>query len=82
MNANCISLRSMVDKWLAPTLSMPAHVTRIGRLIKSGGRYVMLEGRTSNGPVAIVFFRQLDGSWNVFPPARGLPTMCTRLFSE
>jgi hypothetical protein len=80
MNNNCDSLRSLVDKWLAPTLSMPARVTQIGRIFATHGRYVRLEGCTSTGPLTIVFFRHGDGSWCVFPPVPALPAMCGRLF--
>jgi hypothetical protein len=81
MDTNCISLRSQVDKWLAPTMSMPARVTDVGRLIKDRSRYVKLEGRTNSGPLTIIFFRHVDGSWSVFPPAPNSPTMCARLFA-
>lgn len=79
MNGNDISLRALVDKWLAPTLSMPARVTQVGRLLATHSRYVRIEGRTANGPFTIVFFRHGDGSWCVFPPATSTPAMCPRL---
>ncbi|MFM0326485.1 hypothetical protein [Caballeronia glebae] len=82
MNAYFVSLRSLVDKWFAPTLSMPAHVTDVGRLLRNRVRYVRLEGRTSSGALAIVFFRHVDGSWSVFPPAPELPTMCPGLLAK
>jgi hypothetical protein len=44
MNGNCISLRALVDKWLAPSQSRPARVTCVGRLLATHGRYVRLEG--------------------------------------
>nr|WP_082855557.1 hypothetical protein [Paraburkholderia phytofirmans] len=80
MNSNCVSLRSLVDKWLAPTLSMPARVTQIGRVFATHGRYVRLEGCTSTGPLTIVFFRHEGGSWCVFPAVPASPAMCGRLF--
>lgn len=82
MNGNDISLRSLVDKWLAPTLSMPARVTEVGRLITTHSRYVRIEGLTSSGPLTIVFFRHGDGSWRVFPPVRATLAMCTRLVAH
>ncbi|MFM0292674.1 MULTISPECIES: hypothetical protein [Paraburkholderia] len=80
MNADSLSLRSLVDKWLAPTRSMPARVTQIGRLLATHGRYVRLEGCTSSGPLTIVFFRHDNGSWFVFPPAPAAPAMCGNVF--
>ena len=82
MNSNCVSLRSLVDKWLAPTLSMPARVTQIGRMLATHGRYVRLEGCTSTGPLTVIFFRHDDGSWCVFPPVPSSPAMCGRLFAN
>ncbi|MFL9913775.1 hypothetical protein [Paraburkholderia sp. RL17-337-BIB-A] len=80
MNSNYVSLRYLVDKWFAPTLSMPARVTQIGRMLATHGRYVRLEGCTSTGPLTIVFFLHHDGSWCVFPPVAASPAMCGRLF--
>jgi hypothetical protein len=80
MNSNCFSLRSLVDKWLAPTFSMPARMTQIGRVLATHGRYVRLEGCSSTGPLTIIFFRHEDGSWCVFPPVLAPPAMCGRLF--
>jgi hypothetical protein len=82
MNGNCVSLRSLVDKWLAPTLSTPARVSQIGRVLATHCRYVRLEGCTSNGPLTIVFFRHDDGSWSVFPPVPASPAMCGRVFAN
>jgi hypothetical protein len=82
MNSNGGSLRSLVDKWFAPTLSMPARVTQMGRLVETHGRYVRLESCTSAGPLTIVFFRHEDGSWCVFPPVPALPAMRVRLFDN
>jgi hypothetical protein len=76
MNGNTISLRSLIDKWLAPSLAMPARVTQVGRLLATHSRYVRIEGRTSNGPLTIVFFQHGDGSWGVFPPVRTAPALC------
>jgi hypothetical protein len=76
MNGNDVSLRSLVNKWLAPTFSMPARVTQSGRLLATRSRYVRIEGRTSSGTLTIVFFRHGDGSWCVFPPMRTTPAMC------
>lgn len=80
MNTSCVTLRSLVEKWLAPTLSMPARVTQIGRLLATHGRYVRLERCTSTGPLEIIFFQHDDGSWGVYPPVRSSPAMRGRIF--
>ncbi|WP_321924740.1 hypothetical protein [Paraburkholderia guartelaensis] len=82
MNGNEITLRSLVDKWLAPTFSAPARVAQVGRLFATHCRFVRIEGGTSSGPLSIVFFRHDDGSWCVFPPARTAPAMCHRLIAH
>jgi hypothetical protein len=81
MNGNGISLRDLVDKWLAPTRSIPARVTEIGRFGSCGVRFVRLEGAVSNSPLSIVFFRHGHGAWDVFPPVPDTPAMGTRLFA-
>jgi hypothetical protein len=81
MSGNSISLRTLVDKWLAPTRSIPARVTQTGRFGSSGVRYVRLEGQMSAGPLCIVFFRHGNGAWDVFPPVPPSPAMGTRLFT-
>ncbi|SAL82788.1 hypothetical protein AWB67_06222 [Caballeronia terrestris] len=65
------SLRSAVDKWLAPTPAMPARVVRF--CVRA--RYVCVEALRPTGVLAIVFFRHDDGSWNVFPPQIKRPSM-------
>lgn len=69
------SLRQLVDKWLAPTASVPARVTHIGRLLHRRHRYVRVEAAHTTGTLAIFFFRHDDGSWCVFPPAATRPAM-------
>ena len=81
MNGNGMSLRALVDKWLAPTRSIPARVTQIGRIGANGVRYVRLEGEDSTGPLNIIFFRHGNGAWDVFPPVPASPAMGTRLFA-
>jgi hypothetical protein len=68
------SLHCAVDKWLAPTEAHPARVVRLCRSV-TGSRYVCIEAWHSNGPIAIVFFRHDDGTWNVFPPPLRRPSM-------
>ncbi|HEV3104091.1 MAG TPA: hypothetical protein VGZ01_00160 [Trinickia sp.] len=69
------SLRQLVDKWLAPTPSTPARVTRIGRMPLERRRYIRVETAHTTGTLAIFFFRHDDGSWCVFPPAVARPAM-------
>ncbi|XXA07346.1 hypothetical protein P5W99_25775 [Paraburkholderia sp. A3BS-1L] len=76
MGTTAYSLRSLVDKWLAPTQRTPAHLVQIGRTQASRSRFVRFEGQTSVGFVTIVFFRHDDGSWCVFPPRGRVPAMC------
>lgn len=69
------SLRALVDKWLAPTVAVPARVTHIGRMVHDRHRYVCVEADHHTGTLAIFFFRHGDGSWCVFPPAATRPAM-------
>lgn len=82
MNGDNFSLRALVDKWLAPTRSVPARITQVGRLGCTGVRYVRLEGQVSKRPLSIVFFRHSVGAWDVFPPAPPSASMGTRLFAS
>ncbi|WP_236721038.1 hypothetical protein [Paraburkholderia phytofirmans] len=67
-NTNERSLRSQVEKWLAPAPATPVHVTRFSRTGWSGRRYVCVETSSPAGALALFFFRHDDGSWCVFPP--------------
>jgi hypothetical protein len=66
-NTNEKSLRSQVEKWLAPGSAIPVHVIEFGRTRMGGGRYVCVEA--AGGARALFFFRHDDGGWCVFPPA-------------
>ncbi|RDK03242.1 hypothetical protein [Paraburkholderia lacunae] len=68
-NMNGQSLRSQVEKWLAPAPATPVHVTRFSRAGWNGGRYVCVETSSPAGARALFFFRHDDGSWCVIPPA-------------
>jgi hypothetical protein len=68
MNTGQMSLRLLVDKWLAPTPAMPVRVTRFSRTNSNRRRYVRVEAMRPTGLLAILFFRHDDGSWCVFPP--------------
>jgi hypothetical protein len=78
MNTAQQSLRSLVDKWLAPTAAMPARVTRFSRLNSNHRRYVCVEASHPSGMLALFFFRHDDG-WCVFPPSTNAPTMGSRI---
>ena len=75
MIASGKSLRLVVEKWLAPTPAMPVRVTEFGRTSSNQRRYVRIEALRPAGPLVIFFFRQDDGSWNVFPPKTHMPAM-------
>ncbi len=70
------SLRSLVEKWFAPTLVSPLRVTRFGRTT-NGVRYVCVEVARVAGPLTIAFFRHCEGDWRVFPPETGRLEMRT-----
>lgn len=76
MGADKISLRALVDKWLAPTIASPARVLRTGRMVGNRARYVCVEMRAPDGVRSIFLFRHGDGSWCVFPPSETRPAMC------
>lgn len=75
MKAGHQSLRLLVEKWLAPTAATPLHVTRCTWTHASLTRSVRVETIRNSAPVALFFFRHDDGTWCVFPPAAGRPTM-------
>lgn len=74
MDIGKTSLRSQVDKWLAPTQINPPRVIRFGRTAK-GVRYVCVEVARLAGPLTIAFFHHEEGDWRVFPPETGRPEM-------
>ena len=61
------SLRSQVEKWLAPAPATPVHVTRFSLNGWNGRRYVCVETSSPAGVRALFFFRHDNGSWSVFP---------------
>ncbi len=75
MSSNVVSLRSLIDKWLAPTPASPISVTRLSYAKGRSMRCVRVESVKSSGALAIFFFRHGDGSWSVFPPQLERPTM-------
>lgn len=75
MNATEKSLHWIVDKWLAPTPSMPARVTQVRHCGVDSRRFVRVEASKPTGLLSIIFFRHDDGTWNVFPPASRRPAI-------
>ena len=78
MNTGYHSLRSLVDKWLAPTAATPARVACSGRISSNHRRYVCVETTRPGGMLAIYFFRHDDG-WCVFPPNEIRPALGGRV---
>lgn len=79
MDAEKMSLRAVVDKWLAPTSATPARVTRFGRLSANRSRFVCVERGSAKGPLSLFVFRHANGSWCVYPPAGSHPVIaCAR----
>jgi len=68
MDADKTSLRSLVDKWIAPTATCPVRVTRFGRTA-NGVRFICMEALRLAGPLTIVFFYHDDSAWRVCPPS-------------
>ncbi len=75
MKDHGMSLRRLVEKWLAPTPTMPARIAGFSRMNSSRGRYVCVEASRPAGVQTMFFFRHDDGSWQVFPPATTRPMM-------
>jgi hypothetical protein len=68
MNTAEMSLRLIVEKWLALTPNTPLRITRFSRARFAHGRYVRVEASRREDMVALCFFRHADGAWRVFPP--------------
>jgi hypothetical protein len=72
MNTAEMSLRLMVEKWLATTLTTTLRITRFSHARCAFGRYVRVEASRREGDtVTLCFFRHADGVWRVFPPDPG-----------
>ena len=76
------SLRTQVDKWLAPSLSASVRVTEFSRTRLGRRRYVCVETALPFGSRALLFFRHDDGCWCVFPPASDRPIMTMGRLTE
>ena len=77
MNTCEHSLRWLIEKWFAPTSTMPVRLTRFSREQANHQRFVCVEGLRNGGSLEIFFFRHRDGSWRVFPPVIERPTLRT-----
>jgi hypothetical protein len=82
MSSDVTSLRSLIDKWLAPTSVSPISLTRMSYPKARPVRCVRVESLRASGSLAIFFFRHDDGSWCVFPPASERPTMRASLQAD
>lgn len=82
MDSTGKSLRSMIEKWLAPTSGTPIRLTRFSRTRSSRGQYVCVEISRPAGSLAVFFFRHEDGTWRVFPTEAKRPAMSVSLESS
>ena len=70
-----MSLRLMIDHWLAPDPSTMVRVTEFRNRRSKHECYVCVETFRGTCPVAMFFFRHQDGTWRIFPPSRERPAM-------
>ncbi|REG49222.1 hypothetical protein B0G80_5568 [Paraburkholderia sp. BL6669N2] len=82
MSSNVVSLRSLIDKWLAPTPASPVRLTRFRYAAPRPTRCVRAESLLASGSLALIFFQHDDGSWCVFPPSSERPAMRAWLKAE
>jgi hypothetical protein len=76
MGAAQISLRSLIEKWFAPSATSRVRLTRYVRAHPMRSRCVRVEALRSQDPVAIYFFQHGDGTWRLFPPEFGRTSTC------
>lgn len=69
------SLRSAVEKWLAPDSTTAIRITPFNRTRANRWRYVHVDMQRLTNPIALLFFRHDDGTWCVFPPKALQPTL-------
>lgn len=69
------SLRNVVASWLGAQPGRRIRVTRFGHSRRNLWRYVCVETAREKGTMSLVFFRNDDGSWCVYPPAPRRPVM-------
>jgi len=70
------SLRALIRKWFGPFTFGKVHVLDVGR-VAAGTRYVRIGASKSRETFSVVFFRHMDGTWNVFPPCNQVLAMGT-----
>jgi hypothetical protein len=75
MRPNYGSLRSLVEKWMSPSVGLTLQVSRCGYSDPHRRRFVRVRTECSTGMLEVAFFRHDDGCWHVFPQARTRPTM-------
>jgi hypothetical protein len=75
MNTSERSLRSLVEKWLAPTRAAPIRVTRFSHARSDHCRCIRVETLRQGGLVVLFFFQHDDGSWSVYPPDISRPRL-------
>jgi len=54
------SLRSVVEKWLRPTLAAPARVSGFSRMAIGGTRFARVEVPRQDRRISFLFFRQVE----------------------
>jgi hypothetical protein len=69
------SLRSQVEKWLAPGAENTVRVILFSRTHAEKRRYVCIQASHPAGSHALFFFRHEHGCWGVCPPRRQRPSM-------
>lgn len=74
MRSRTDSLHGIVDKWLGPA-GVSATVRRERAC---ANRCIRIEVARGAETLSMRFFRHVDGSWRVFPPARPGPCMGTQ----
>ncbi|MDF3839889.1 hypothetical protein P3W85_44195 [Cupriavidus basilensis] len=67
-NAGEATLRGLIDKWLGPTSTTSARITRVRSPQLRPGGCVRVEVVRASDELSLYFFRHEDGAWRVFPP--------------
>ncbi|SDI55144.1 hypothetical protein SAMN04487926_11914 [Paraburkholderia steynii] len=75
------SLRSQVEKWLAPRFPTMVRVTVFSRTGSCNGRYVCVESLEAAGTRALFFFLHEGRCWSVLPPKAESPKMAADRFA-
>ncbi|KXV04137.1 hypothetical protein CR51_14720 [Caballeronia megalochromosomata] len=75
MNDSSMTLRGLVEKWLAPYLAAPARVVRLARNEAGFHRCIRVDISRPSRDLSMHFFRHADGSWQVYPPQKTRPCL-------